>query len=70
MIILGIDTSQAASVALVDTDSGEVLAASVADSSDRRRWAVTEFTRVLRGRPEPKRKAGRERQSKTRPRRR
>ncbi|WP_209323500.1 tRNA (adenosine(37)-N6)-threonylcarbamoyltransferase complex dimerization subunit type 1 TsaB [Brevibacterium renqingii] len=35
MIILSIDTSQAASVALVDTDSGEVIAAEAAD--DRRR---------------------------------
>lgn len=35
MIILSIDTSQAASVALVDTDSGEVIAAEAAE--DRRR---------------------------------
>ncbi|MCM1011684.1 MULTISPECIES: tRNA (adenosine(37)-N6)-threonylcarbamoyltransferase complex dimerization subunit type 1 TsaB [unclassified Brevibacterium] len=35
MIILGIDTSQAASVALVDTDSGEVLAAEQADDQRR-----------------------------------
>ena len=35
MIILGIDTSQAASVALIDTESGEVLAAEQADDQRR-----------------------------------
>ena len=35
MIILGIDTSQSASVALVDTESGEVLAAEHADDQRR-----------------------------------
>ena len=40
MIILSIDTSQAASVAVVDTDSGEVIAAEAAEAADDRRRHV------------------------------
>lgn len=54
MIILSIDTSQAASVALVDTDSGTVLAAEQADDQRRHvEFIGTALARVLKNSAQP-----------------